>query len=169
MNTLAVVGIKNLLGSNNHEDINNNEEIISRLKFIGFVEKDEKINVKKVNRQPNDMMTKVIRTIFYPDNRHNTIKFIKSIVDRSFEIAELALANNNNALGKSIITDLVKSKIGIGNIKQTYLDDTKFCCDIQVIIEQIDIKLVNLIDKYKVIIDCIETEQSRVQSQHSDF
>ena len=48
--------INNQLGSISMEST---EEIISRLKFIGHIDKDEKINVRHVNRQPNNFYTKL--------------------------------------------------------------------------------------------------------------
>ena len=91
MNTLATISlkhIKDILSDNQlpHISMENNEEIISRLKFIGHIQKDEKIDVRHVSRQPNNLLTKVYRTVVYPDNRTNSLKFIRDVINRSFEI-----------------------------------------------------------------------------------
>jgi hypothetical protein len=39
------------------------------------------------------------------------------------------------------------------NLKYTYNEDTKFCCDIDVIIEQISSKLANLKEQHSILFD----------------
>jgi hypothetical protein len=146
MNALATTGI---MFSNQIPDLNmeNNEEILSRLKFLGFIQEDEKIDVRHVNRQPNSFVTKLYRNLIYPDNRANSLKFVKTIIDRSFEIIDRFLINNNILSCKTMILDLIKAKQGINNLKFAYKDDTKFCCDMDVIIEKINSKLILLKNK----------------------
>ena len=122
----------------------NNEEVISRLKFIGHIEKEEKINIRQCSRQPNNIFTKLSRTLIYPDNRTNSLKFIKDVILRSFEIIENLIHNHYILTCKSMITDLVKAKQGMLNLKYTYNDDTKFCCDMDVLIEQVTSKITHL-------------------------
>ena len=124
----------------------NTEEIISRLKFIGHIQKEEKINTRQVNRQANNLWTKLQRTVIYPDNRTNTLKFLKDVITRTFEVLELQHEDKN--VCKTIIEDLNKAKQGIVNIRQTYMDDTKFCCDMDVLLENINIQLAHYNEKY---------------------
>jgi len=138
---------KNILLHYNQTDsitMENNEEVISRLKFIGHIEKEEKINIRQCSRQPNNIFTKLSRTLIYPDNRYNSLKFIKDVILRSFEIIENLIHNRYTLTCKSIITDLVKAKQGMLNLKYTYNDDTKFCCDMDVLIEQVTTKLTHI-------------------------
>jgi len=149
MNTLAAVGLKHLkdiLVDNNTTSLcmESHEEIISRLKFIGHIQKDEKINVRHVNRQPNTLFTKISRSVLYPDNRNNALKFVKDVVTRSFEIIEQYNHNGNHMVSRGIVADLIKARQGILNLKYTYNDDTKFCCDMDVIIETIGSKITTL-------------------------
>jgi hypothetical protein len=146
MNALATLGLAHLKGVFVPSDITmeNNEEIISRLKFIGHIQKDEKINVRLVHRQPNNFATKIYRTVLYPDNRFNALKFIRDVISRSFDIIEHYLHRSNILVCKSIISDLVKARQGIINLKYTYSDDTKFCCDMDVLIENINSQLSQL-------------------------
>lgn len=148
MNTLLFAGLKHIKDSLVDYQFNtgmeNNEEILSRLKFIGKIEKDEKINVRHVNRQPNNIMTKLQRSLLYPDNRGNALKFIKDVITRSFEIIDNCNIHSNTVVSKGIISDLLKAQQGILNLKYTYGDDTKFCCDMDVVIETINIKLLSL-------------------------
>lgn len=137
--------INNQLGSISMEST---EEIISRLKFIGHIDKDEKINVRHVNRQPNNFYTKLTRSLIYPDNRTNSLKFIREVLARSFEIVEMQLAHKNMLLCRGVVADLIKAKQGMLNLKHTYSDDTKFCCDMDVLIELIASKLSTLKETY---------------------
>jgi hypothetical protein len=131
----------------------NNEEIIARLKFIGYIEKNEKINVRHVNKQANTLFTKISRTLLYPDNRTNSLKFVRDVITRTFDIIERLTHNENILSCKSIIIDLTKAKQGMLNLKYTYNEDTKFCCDIDVIIEQISSKLANLKEQHSILFD----------------
>jgi len=153
MNTLASVSVKyikdilldNQLG---HISMENNEEVIARLKFISHIQKDEKINVRQVNRQPNNFLTKIYRTIIYPDNRTNSLKFIRDVIYRSFEIIETLIIKNDIVTCKVIFSDLLKSKLGMNNLKYTYSEDTKFCCDMDVLIEFLCSKILFFKEKY---------------------
>ena len=120
------------------------DEIISRLKFIGLIQKDEKINVRNVNKQPNTFFTRLSRTFLSPDNRWNTLKFVRDVIVRSFEIIEKNLSDGNIITAQGIVADLVRARQGIANLSHTYIDDTKFCCDMDVMIQNIEVKIGSL-------------------------
>lgn len=146
MNEITIFGLKHLkdivLNSKIHDlNMESNEEIISRLKFIGYIQKDEKINVRHVNRQPNNWYTIVSRAVLWPDNRNNTLKFIREIISRTFDIIDNKIRTGDTQGGKAIIIDLIKAQQGMINMKHTYSEDTKFCCDIDVLIERVASKL----------------------------
>jgi hypothetical protein len=131
-----------------HNMNQNTEETLSRLKFLGYIQKDEKLDIKNVCRQPNNFITKITRTIF-PDNRINTLNFIKDIITKTFEILKHNFefgsdSESSKIQTKNIILDLIRSKQGIENLKKTYNSDTKFCCDIDILLEHISTELVNL-------------------------
>ena len=50
------------------------------------------------------------------------------------------LISLENAL-KEVIKDLKSAATGLLNIKSTYINDTKFCCDIDTILEYITARL----------------------------
>jgi hypothetical protein len=158
---------KNIFPSNQTDCIamENNEEVIARLKFIGHIEKEEKINVRQCNRQPNNFLTKLSRTLIYPDNRSNSLKFIKDVILRSFDIIESLIHNRYILTCKSIISDLVKAKQGMLNLKYTYNDDTKFCCDMDVLIEQVTDKLTSLKETHPTLFEQVKPE---IVSENSD-
>jgi hypothetical protein len=63
------------------------KEIISRLKFIGKIQKGEKINVKHMCIQPEGFITTISRTLINQCNRHTCLIFIKNTILKSFELA----------------------------------------------------------------------------------
>lgn len=131
------------------------EETISRLKFISHIEIGEKINVKTLTRQPSSIGTTISRTLLYPDNRVNTMNFIRNVINRVFEIIDHNLRKGNKVLVKRIINDLVLSKKGLLNLKLTYESDTKFGCDIEVFIEKVANFISELESKYPELFEIV--------------
>jgi len=163
MNAIVTIGLRHLkdIWQDNHigESImENSEEIMARLKFIGHIQREEKINTKYVSRHPNNMATRFWRTVLYSDNRTNALKFVKDVIARSLEIIELQ--HNDLVMCRSIVSDLIKAKQGITNLKYTYNEDTKFCCDMDVVIENIASQLTNIKEKYP---DLFENLESKTQ------
>jgi len=129
------------------------KEVVSRLKFIGKVQKGEKINIQNFTVQPQSLSTKLVRTFLIHDNRLNTLNFIRITINKAFEIINDYLASEQTIkkhLCRNIIKDLIQSKQGIYNIRETYFDDIKFCCDIDVLIENVDATLLNIQKKISI-------------------
>ena len=117
------------------------KEVISRLKFIGKVQKGEKINVKYMIIQPVCLKTALSRTFFNQCNRQNTLNFIRNTIKNTFDIIQKYSTSINKSekhVCKHIIFDLEQSQKGLVNIKSTYLDDLKVCCDIDTLLQEID-------------------------------
>lgn len=133
--------------------INNMEsdkEVISRLKFIGKVQKGEKINVKYMYVQPEGIVTRISRTLINQDNRQNTLNFVRKTINRTFEIITLYLMSEKESqklICTNIIDDLKQSTVGLTNLKDTYLNDIKFTCDIDTLLQEINAKLIELNDE----------------------
>lgn len=124
--------------------MDNSSEVLSRLKFLSCIEKGEKISVRTMTLQPDGWSTRISRTLINHDNRNNTLKFIREIISRSLEILGILLLSEKEAdmyQAKLIIKDLIRSQDGIDNLKTTYIDDKKFTCDIDVILQQIKSRL----------------------------
>ena len=64
-------------------------EILSRIKFIGRIQKGEKVNVRYMYVQPDSWLTRFSRTFFATDNRMNTYHFIDNTIKRCFEICKI--------------------------------------------------------------------------------
>jgi hypothetical protein len=123
------------------------KEVISRLKFIGKVQKGEKINVKYMFVQPEGIATRISRTLFNQCNRQNTLNFVRNTVKRSIEIItsyKESKIDSHQYIVKNIIEDLRQSQKGIINIKSTYVDDLKVCCDLDTLLQEIDAFLLTI-------------------------
>lgn len=121
-------------------------DVISKLKFIGLVQKGEKINVRSMCVQPDTLITRFSRTFISMDNRTNAYNFIESVINRSFELITIALAKDpiksmDKRLVKNIIDDLTKAVSGIKNFKETYIHDIMFCCRLDALIQGIESRL----------------------------
>jgi len=135
---------KDTYGSNINNNMESDKEVISRLKFIGKVQKGEKINVKYMFVQPEGIATRISRTLINQDNRQNTLNFVRTTVNRIFEIINTYSSSHKESqrhICAHIIQDLKTSKNGLRNLKETYLSDIKFCCDMDTILQDIDAKL----------------------------
>ena len=124
----------------NNEDVDN----ISRLKFIGKIQKGEKINIKYMFVQQNNLFTKINRSIYYCDNRQNTLSFLTETVKKSFEDLIQHIKNATTfdiTIANNIVQDFDNCKSGLSNLKDTYNDDLMFCCKIDKIIQDINARL----------------------------
>lgn len=123
------------------------KEVISRLKFIGKIQKGEKINVKYMFVQPEGIVTRISRTLINQDNRQNTLNFVRSTITRVFEIITSYSSSNKESekhICIHLIQDLKHAMNGLTNLKDTYLSDIKFCCDIDTMTQEINAKLIEI-------------------------
>lgn len=123
------------------------KEVISRLKFIGKVQKGEKINVKYMFVQPEGIATRISRTLIHQDNRSNTLNFLRGTIARTFEIIstyKTSTKESHRHISIHVINDLRQAKNGLNNLKDTYLTDIKFTCDIDTLLQEIDAKLAEI-------------------------
>ena len=125
--------------------MNDEQEVISRLKFIGKIKKGEKIDTYYMSVQPEGLVTSFKRTFWSHDSRNNTLAFIQQVMSRAFDLIiryersptrgqDIMLINN-------LVQDIKAAAGGITNLKHTYIIDIKFCCDMDTLLETIDDKL----------------------------
>lgn len=132
-------------------NMENNKELISKLKFIGKIRKGEKINVKHMYIQPVGIITSIHRTIIDQDNRDNTLKFLQDTIFKSFELFvkyENSENESENLMCYNISQDLESSISGLKNLRETYISDVKFLCDIDTLLQVIRSKLESIVPKY---------------------
>lgn len=128
-------------------NMESDKEIISRLKFIGKIQKGEKINVKYMYVQQEGVATRISRTLINQCNRQSCLLFLKNTINRSFELVhsyKLSSKKEDQITRLNILKDLRISKEGISNLKDTYKEDLKILCDFDTLIEHIDSKLAEI-------------------------
>jgi hypothetical protein len=132
-------------------NMESNKEIISRLKFIGRLQKGEKINVRRMFVQQDGYVTAISRALINQDNRNNTLSFVQNIITRAFELVTLyerSEKESDHVMCSNLIKDLHNCKGGLSNLKDTYISDIKFCCDMDTFLQLIDARLTDLASKY---------------------
>ena len=120
------------------------DDIIPRIKFIGKIQKGEKINVKHMHIQQDSLINKLIRSFIHTDTRANTFTFINNSIKKGFEIMNLHLESDklfDKSLCQNLINDLRQCKTGMTNVKDTYIEDLMFCCKMDALIEETDARL----------------------------
>ena len=135
--------------SYNVNKMKTNQEIISKLKFIGKLKKGEKVNTRHMYVQPDGLSTTLSRTFLYQDNRGNVLTFAQDTISRSFELLitfERSTSKADKVFYQLLIKDLQNSIEGLANLKTTYIADTKFCCDVDTLLEEIQARLTRFIE-----------------------
>ena len=127
-------------------------ELLSSLKFLSKVKKDEKINIREMFIQPNNWTTSLSRSLYKVDNRKNTLHFIQYLILSTFTLSKQLLNSNNNAehvMADSLLKAVINSKNGIKNLKYTYQDDIHFACILDTIMEHIDVQILQIKESYE--------------------
>ena len=127
------------------------DEIIPRIKFIGKIQKGEKMNVKHMQVQPDSIFTKISRSFIHTDTRSNTYTFVNYSIKKGFEILYQHLDSEkqfDRILCINLMNDLRNCKEGLQNIRETYIEDLMFCCKIDALIEETDARIHDVETKY---------------------
>lgn len=135
------------------------KKIISNLKFLGSLKPNDKFNSKFLYVQPDGIFTRITRTFFSYDNRNNALKFIEETINSSFEVLshyELSNKPSDKSMCENIVKDLISSKAGITSLKMTYNEDIRFCCDIETLIQMLDSRMLDITQKYNIILETNE-------------
>jgi len=144
-------------------NMESNKEIISRLKFIGRLQKGEKINVRRMFVQQDGYITAISRALINQDNRNNTLSFVQNTITRAFELVALyerSEKESDHVMCSHLIKDLHNCKDGLSNLKDTYISDIKFCCDMDTFLQVIDAKLSGIASKYTVKDDSVDSDDN---------
>jgi hypothetical protein len=150
--------------------IEQNRDIIIRLKFIGTFQPNEKVDVRNLRIENNTMITPIKRMLF-GESRDTTYSFLNSTIERSFEIINAYIRSDKiseKIYCKNILSDMIKAIQGLKNIQKTYRDDKLFYCNIETVIENIESKLSEIREKYPEIFD-IKTIQDEILEREEFF
>jgi len=120
------------------------KEVISNLKFLGNLNKGDKINTRFMTRHPDGLITRFVRTFINYDNRQNAIHFVQKTITNTFEAItqlERSQKQSDKMMLANILKDLTNTQVGLSNLKDTYVDDLKFQCDMDTLLQAIQCKL----------------------------
>ena len=124
-------------------------ELLSNLKFLSKINKDQKINVRDMFIQENNWTTSLSRTVYKVDNRKNTLHFIQNLITTSFSTCKSLIHSDNKSdytMAQSLLKGILNSRNGIENLKYTYKDDIHFACILDTIIENINVQITEFND-----------------------
>ena len=127
------------------------DDIIPRIKFISKIQKGEKMNVKHMQIVQDSLIAKIIRSFVHNDTRANTFIFVSATIKKGFEILMMHIITNeqfDRLLCQNLIGDLRQCKMGMQNIKDTYIEDLMFCCKMDALMEETDARIQELEFKY---------------------
>jgi hypothetical protein len=94
-------------------------DAISKLKFLSFVQKNQKINTRKVEIYNNNWYDVVYRTIIHPENRSDTIHFVNNIIESGVSLFE----RSNEQTQGVLIECINNTKTGLDSLIYTYRTD----------------------------------------------
>lgn len=145
MNANLAIGLAHNCLNNKYEYTNNSHDsIISSLKFICKISKNEKIDTNKLTFHDSTSWTTCFVRTFTIQNRVKTLNFVQHIIERCFEIIESHLKSEDEGkikLGKYILKDLNDCQDALRNLQYTYENDKMFVCRIESFIQKIQIKI----------------------------
>jgi hypothetical protein len=135
----------------------NNDFLSAKLKFIGKIKPNDKINVKHLYIQPNNILSKISRSFVYHDERENALSFVYSTIEKTLEMInntlmepqkDIKLDPSKEDRMLNIVIDLKNAIYGIKNLALTYSDDKYFCCKIEVLVQDINSTLKSMSSKF---------------------
>jgi len=94
-------------------------DIISKLKFLSFVQKNQKVNTRKVEIYNNNWYDVVYRTVIHPENRSDTVHFVNNIIESGINLYERSSEPTRTVLLECILS----TKTGLENLNYTYRTD----------------------------------------------
>lgn len=130
--------------------INDNfiDDIITNLKIIGMVQKNDKLSIStghlKIDKEDH---VQFVRRWLNRDSRESTILFIKNVMKNLNDLItrlEIFEIDDKIWIVKRIVSELENVEVGIKNLKITYVNDSYVCVNLDNILS----KLKDITQKY---------------------
>lgn len=140
---LASVTLNMLKDTSVNRIMDFNQEITSKLKVIGKMEKGKKFDPYNMCMQEDCLYTSIIRTM-KKINRWIVLDFCQETIGRSYELLityERSDKDVDKILYTHLIRDLRNSITGLLNLRFNYSDDVNFCSKVDTLIESIEARL----------------------------
>jgi len=119
------------------------QDIMTKVKFIASVRRDEKINVKQMTVQPNSMWT-VITRLWHQENRAHTLAFLVNTIQRAFEVLQNHIESKKHSemlFCQNLAADLQACIPALQNLRYTYAHDRIFACSLHTLQEMMVAKM----------------------------
>jgi hypothetical protein len=121
----------------------NVRKIISKLKFISLIKSGDKIDTKNMIIRKNEIVD-ILWRILSRESRSDTFNFLKNTIDDAINMIYYyrdKLTPFDKQISELIIKNLNESKKGLENISNTYSNDINFVCNINSLLETMNVKL----------------------------
>lgn len=123
-------------------------DVITKLKFVSKLQKNEKIDLRTFTIVPVDYWTsRFYRALFARDeSRDATREFIRGLIDSALTLARMYLEKESSEhfeMGLLLLTTVEETSPGIENLKSTYEDDRMFVSSMETIVERYRAKITN--------------------------
>lgn len=124
--------------------------IISKLKFISKIRVGEKIDVKNMKIIKPTIAHRLYRSIISRESKENTYDFLKDTFNVALEMIYYyseslsSSYNTTGSLDKDALTvlkeNLHDALHGAQRLTETYIDQTKFVCDLETLIQNVQLR-----------------------------
>jgi hypothetical protein len=118
------------------------DKLMANLKLVAMINKGEKVCVRKgqLNIEPVDRLQSM-RRWYNKDSRDVTLVHIRNTVNDAIKVAKGLLANNIQSDLKvwtvtALNIELKNCEVGLQNLKTTYMDDSSFVANMDVLIDK---------------------------------
>ena len=142
---------------NNNENENNNENnynkdeldnILLKLNIISQLKENDKLVVNNNDFKIDNNNFQFVKRWYYSENRENTLNKLNEIIDITFKFIE---NNHINKILQRILFSLKSCINGINSLKLTYKNDVNIITKIDLLIENINIKINEIELKFNLI------------------
>jgi len=143
--------------------------VMTKIKFIGTIQPNEKVNVKQMCIQEDTLFTSFFRTI-YQESHDSTIRFFENTYEDVFAllfrtVEQIKTNINKNtssllSLCKTIVKDIQRSFVGIKNVQVTYKENRMVKCRLETLTQLVE----NRLEQIKEL--CPDIVQENIESEN---
>jgi hypothetical protein len=108
-------------------------ETVIKLKLIGTLKIGDKISTRYQQIQPDSMSTKFSRYL-YGESRLHTVLFIRNTIQH---INQIFPSIQDPNIKKIISEDLLKAKLGLTALQETYAGDVRVVAELEELVQSI--------------------------------
>lgn len=112
-------------------------ELLTQLKIIGMIRQHERFSTKgqMIRIESEGKLQPLWRWLFGED-RENNMHHLQTIIDRA--IGMLKVKQNDVVATNQLVTEMIKAKIGLDNLKITYEHDSVIKAKLELMCDTID-------------------------------